>query len=110
MPLQPPPMPNDIVASYTLEKSIGIGGNANVFLASSAERGKVAIKILHPGKTSQEDIKRAYRKLSLDLHPDRNKGDIQKEEQYKKITSAYNTLSDPNERAQYDTNIIFKVK
>lgn len=56
---------------------------------------------------SQEDIKRAYRKLSLDLHPDRNKGDIQKEEQYKKITSAYNTLSDPNERAQYDTNIIF---
>jgi DnaJ-class molecular chaperone len=56
---------------------------------------------------SQEDIKRAYRKLSLNLHPDRNKGDIQKEEQYKKINSAYNTLSDPNERAQYDTNITF---
>lgn len=63
MPLQPPPMPNDIVASYTLEKSIGIGGNANVFLASSAERGKVAIKILHPGKTSQEDIKRFQREF-----------------------------------------------
>lgn len=56
---------------------------------------------------SQEDIKRAYRKLSLNLHPDRNKGDIQKEEQYKKINSAYNTLSDPNERTQYDTNITF---
>lgn len=56
---------------------------------------------------SQEDIKRAYRKLSLDLHPDRNKGDIQKEEQYKKITSAYNTLCDPNKRGEYDTNIIF---
>ncbi len=56
---------------------------------------------------SQEEIKRAYRKLSLELHPDRNKGDIQKEEQYKKITSAYNTLSNPNERAQYDTNITF---
>ncbi len=33
---------------------------------------------------SQEDIKRAYRKLSLNLHTDRDKGGIQKEEQYKK--------------------------
>ena len=56
---------------------------------------------------SQEEIKRAYRKLSLDLHPDRNKGDIEKENRYKKITSAYNTLSDQNERAQYDSTIMF---
>jgi len=56
---------------------------------------------------SQEEIKRAYRKLSLDLHPDRNKGDIEKENRYKKITSAYNTLSNQNERAQYDSTITF---
>jgi len=56
---------------------------------------------------SQEEIKRAYRKLSLDLHPDRNKGDIEKEDRYKKITSAYNTLSDVNQRSQYDSSIMF---
>lgn len=56
---------------------------------------------------SQEDIKKAYRKLSLELHPDRNKGDNEKAEKFKKISTAYNTLSNPNERAQYDSSLTF---
>ena len=56
---------------------------------------------------SQDEIKRAYRKLSLELHPDRNTGDFEKGERYKKITSAYNVLSNESERAQYDATLSF---
>jgi len=56
---------------------------------------------------SPEEIKRSYRKLSLELHPDRNKGNIEKSEKYKKITLAYNTLGDLNKRAQYDMTLSF---
>lgn len=52
-----------------------------------------------------ETIKKAYRKLSFELHPDKNKGDINKSEKYKKITSAYNILSNPIEKAKYDASI-----
>tara|TARA_B100001059_G_C17799909_1_gene565486 strand:- start:567 stop:1532 length:966 start_codon:yes stop_codon:yes gene_type:complete len=56
---------------------------------------------------SQDEIKRAYRKLSLELHPDRNIGDTEKSEKYKKITSAYNILSNSTERANYDSTLSF---
>ena len=62
----PPPFPGDTVASYTLGDSIGVGGNATVFKAHSPTFGQVAIKILHPGKTSEEDLRRFQREfLSL---------------------------------------------
>jgi len=51
---------------------------------------------------SSDDIKKAYRKLSLQYHPDRNGGDKIKSETYKKITEAYKVLSDENERKKYD--------
>ena len=54
---------------------------------------------------SYDEIKRVYRKLSLELHPDRNKNDPEKLEKYKKITAAYNTLSDPSEKSKYDASI-----
>ena len=54
---------------------------------------------------SQEEIKKAYRKLSLELHPDRNKGDDTKAEKFKKITTAYNILSNPTERTNYDSTL-----
>jgi curved DNA-binding protein len=52
---------------------------------------------------SPADIKKAYRKLALKYHPDRNKGDKAAEEKFKKISEAYAVLSDPEKKKQYDT-------
>jgi curved DNA-binding protein len=53
-------------------------------------------------KASKDDIKRAYRKLALKTHPDRNPGDKKSEESFKEINEAYQVLSDPEKRARYD--------
>jgi len=50
-----------------------------------------------------DEIKKAYRKLALKYHPDRNKGNKQAEEQFKEINEAYAVLSDKEKRQQYDT-------
>lgn len=52
---------------------------------------------------SAEEIKKAYRKLALKFHPDRNKGNKEAEEQFKKISEAYAVLSDKEKRQQYDS-------
>jgi curved DNA-binding protein len=52
---------------------------------------------------STQDIKKAYRKLAMQYHPDRNKGDKEAEEKFKKISEAYAVLTDPEKRKQYDT-------
>ncbi len=51
---------------------------------------------------SAEEIKRAYRKLALKYHPDRNPGDKEAEEKFKEINEAYQVLSDPEKRKRYD--------
>ena len=51
---------------------------------------------------SQEEIKKAFRKLARQHHPDTNAGDKASEEKFKEINQAYETLSDPKKRKQYD--------
>ena len=49
-----------------------------------------------------DEIKRAYRKLAKELHPDRNPGDAASEERLKSINQAYDVLSDEEKRSNYD--------
>ena len=59
--------------------------------------------VLGIGKNANADeIKRTYRKLALEYHPDRNQGDKQAEEKFKEINEAYQVLSDPSKKARYD--------
>src|SRR5690349_23233626 len=51
---------------------------------------------------SDDEIKKAYRKLAMQCHPDRNNGSKEAEEKFKAITEAYDVLRDPNKRALYD--------
>src|SRR5690348_8825637 len=61
--------------------------------------------ILEVGRgASENDIKKAYRKLARRFHPDINPGDRSAEEQFKRISEAYEVLSDPLKRQFYDTN------
>jgi curved DNA-binding protein len=53
-------------------------------------------------KASAAEIKRAYRKLALQYHPDRNPGNKQAEEKFKEINEAYQVLSDAEKRGRYD--------
>jgi molecular chaperone DnaJ len=50
----------------------------------------------------EQDIKRAYRKLALELHPDRNPGNAEAEEKFKEASEAYAVLTDAEKRATYD--------
>jgi curved DNA-binding protein len=61
-------------------------------------------KILGVDKNaSQNEIKKAYRKLAMTYHPDRNEGNKKAEEKFKQITEANEVLSDPGKRKKYDT-------
>ena len=54
-------------------------------------------------KASSEEIKKKYRKLALQYHPDRNKGNNEAENKFKQISEAYAVLGDAEKRKQYDT-------
>ena len=52
--------------------------------------------------SSKDDIKKAYRKLAIQYHPDKNPGDKQAEEKFKEATEAYEVLADDQKKAAYD--------
>ncbi|HZP46764.1 MAG TPA: molecular chaperone DnaJ [Candidatus Binataceae bacterium] len=68
-----------------------------------AERKRDYYEVLGISRgAGEEEIKKAYRRLAVQYHPDRNPGNKQAEEKFKELNEAYQVLSDPERRAQYD--------
>ena len=68
-----------------------------------AQKKRDYYEVLGVAKTASEDeIKKAYRKIAIKYHPDRNPGDKEAEEKFKEAAEAYNVLHDPQKRQQYD--------
>lgn len=55
-----------------------------------------------PRSASEAEIKKAYRKKAMELHPDRTKGDEKKEEEFKRVTQAFEIVGDAEKRAKFD--------
>jgi molecular chaperone DnaJ len=70
-------------------------------LANGEKRDYYEILEVHKN-ASETEIKKAYRKLAIQFHPDKNQGDKAAEDKFKEVSEAYEILSDAEKRAQYD--------
>ena len=61
-------------------------------------------------EASDSEIKKAYRKLSVQYHPDKNKGNAEAEKKFREITEAYEILGDKEKRVIYDSSGIGAVR
>lgn len=52
---------------------------------------------------TQDEVKKAYRKLAMQYHPDKNKGDKKAEDKFKEINAAYEVLGDAKKRKEHDS-------
>ncbi|QLQ04803.1 MAG: nucleotide exchange factor GrpE [Anaerolineae bacterium] len=79
------------------------GGRESINLRERAMQPKDYYQILGVSrKADEKEIKKAFRKLAREHHPDVNQGDKRAEERFKDINEAYEVLSDPDKRAKYD--------
>lgn len=76
-------------------------GIERIILANGEKRDYYEVLGVHRN-ASDTEIKKAFRKLAIQHHPDKNPGDKESEEKFKEISEAYEVLSDPQKRAQYD--------
>lgn len=75
---------------------------------SSLETMKTHYEVLEvPRSAESVEIKKAYRRLALKYHPDRNNGSAEATERFKEIGAAYEVLSCPEKRSEYDRNLQF---
>jgi curved DNA-binding protein CbpA len=77
-------------------------GKKDVSAVEKTEAGEFYDLLKVERNASSEEIKKAYRKVSMEVHPDKNQGSKESEDLFKKVNEAYETLSDPDKRKEYN--------